>query len=120
MKAEHSTKSLAMMLEMNKWSIIYLGLMLTATGELGLFSAFVQRHPDIVWQLMSVSVASALGQVCQIGQNLAFLGKNIHFFLKMIFCQIFIYIFDKSFPMKLIQRYDSIIGFLCLLWTFYF
>ena len=63
MKAEHQTKSLAMMVEMNKWSIIYLGLVLTGTGELGQFSAFVQRHPDIIWQLLSVSVASALGQV---------------------------------------------------------
>jgi hypothetical protein len=63
MKAGHSTKSLAMMVEMNKWSIIYLGLVLTGTGELWQFSAFVQRHPDIIWQLTSVSVASALGQV---------------------------------------------------------
>ena len=63
MKAEHQTKSLAMMVEMNKWSIIYLGVTLTATGELWHFSAFVQRHPDIIWQLLSVSIASALGQV---------------------------------------------------------
>ena len=63
MKAEHSSKSLAMMVEMNKWSIIYLGLVLTGTGELWQFSAFVQRHPDIIWQLFSVSIASALGQV---------------------------------------------------------
>jgi hypothetical protein len=63
MKAEHSTKSLAMMVEMNKWSIIFLGLALTGTGELALFSAFVQRHPNIIWQLTSVSIASALGQV---------------------------------------------------------
>lgn len=33
MKAEHATKSGHMMLSMNKWSIIYLGVALTATGR---------------------------------------------------------------------------------------
>jgi len=62
MKAEHNTKSGAMMKAMNAWSCLYLGLGLLATGEIWTFLAFVGRHPTILWQLASVSVASALGQ----------------------------------------------------------
>ena len=62
MKAEHSTKSGHMMKAMNKWSIFYLGIGLVWSGELWEFIAFVGRHPTIVWQLASVSIASALGQ----------------------------------------------------------
>jgi UDP-galactose transporter B1 len=62
MKAEHSTKSGHMMKAMNKWSVLYLGVGLIGSGELWDFIAFVGRHPSIVWQLASVSIASALGQ----------------------------------------------------------
>ena len=62
MKAEHGTKSGHMMKAMNLWSLLYLGIALVVTGELWEFLAFVSRHPGIVWQLGSVSVASALGQ----------------------------------------------------------
>ena len=62
MKAEHSTKSGHMMKAMNKWSIFYLGIGLIFSGELWEFIAFVGRHPSVIWQLASVSVASALGQ----------------------------------------------------------
>ncbi len=63
MKAEYKTKGSYMMTAMNMWSILFLGIALLATGELLEFLQFVQRHPDIMWQLGSVSVASALGQV---------------------------------------------------------
>lgn len=62
MKTEHKTKSGHMMCAMNKWSILILGVALMATGEMWEFIAFVQRHTDILWQLGSVAVASALGQ----------------------------------------------------------
>jgi len=62
MKAEHNTKSGHMMKAMNAWSCLYLGIGLLATGEIWTFLAFVSRHPAIIWQLASVSVASALGQ----------------------------------------------------------
>lgn len=62
MKVEHQTKSGHMMVAMNKWSILYLGVALMATGEMWQFLAFVQRHPGILWQMASLSVASALGQ----------------------------------------------------------
>ena len=63
MKAEYQTKSGHMMQAMNKWSILYLGVALTFTGEIWEFIAFVQRHPSVMGELAVFSVASALGQV---------------------------------------------------------
>lgn len=62
MKTEHQTKSGHMMKSMNKWSIAYLGVALAISGEGLQFLSFVQRHPTVIWQLASFSVASALGQ----------------------------------------------------------
>ena len=63
MKLEHSTKSGHMMMAMNKWSVAYLSVALVACGEGVEFISFIQRHPSVVWQLATFSVASALGQV---------------------------------------------------------
>merc|ERR1719431_2484392 len=62
MKLEHSTKSGHMMMAMNKWSVAYLSVALVASGEGLEFVSFIQRHPSVVWQLATFSVASALGQ----------------------------------------------------------
>jgi len=62
MKLEHQTKSGHMMMAMNKWSIGYLAVALAFTGEGLEFLGFIQRHPHVLWQLASFSVASALGQ----------------------------------------------------------
>ena len=62
MKAEHGTKSGHMMMAMNKWSIGYLLVGLLITGEGVEFISFLQRHPSVLWELGSFSVASALGQ----------------------------------------------------------
>lgn len=62
MKSEHGTKSGHMMLAMNKWSLGYLTLALLLTGEGLQFVQFIQRHPAVIWELASFSVASALGQ----------------------------------------------------------
>jgi len=62
MKSEHQTKSGHMMRSMNKWSIFFLAIALTATGELWEFLGFVARHPTVIWQIGLFSVASALGQ----------------------------------------------------------
>jgi len=62
MKREHQTKSGHMMTAMNMWSILMLGAALVATREMFEFFSFVQKHPDILWQMSSLSVASALGQ----------------------------------------------------------
>ena len=65
MKLEHSTKSGHMMMAMNKWSVAYLTVALVASGEGLEFVSFIQRHPSVIWQLATFSVASALGQVSQ-------------------------------------------------------
>ena len=62
MKAGHNTKSSHMMSAMNMWSILFLGAALFVTGEMLEFIQFVQRHPDVLFQLATLSVASALGQ----------------------------------------------------------
>lgn len=62
MKAEHGTKSGHMMKAMNLWSMGYLGIALLYTGEGIEFFSFVQRHPTVLWQIATFSVASALGQ----------------------------------------------------------
>lgn len=62
MRAEYKTKSLHMMSSINKWSIVFLGIALAYTGEMVDFVAFVQRHPSLIWELVSFSFASALGQ----------------------------------------------------------
>jgi len=62
MKTEYKTKSGHMMMAMNKWSIMYLGIGLALTGEGLEFIEFIQRHPSVIWELVTFSVASALGQ----------------------------------------------------------
>merc|ERR1719481_1495327 len=62
MKTEHKTKSGHMMMSMNKWSIMYLGIALAITGEGFEFTRFIVRHPSVIWQLVTFSCASALGQ----------------------------------------------------------
>merc|ERR1719357_2343331 len=51
-----------MIIAMNKWSIGYLLVGLLITGEGVEFISFLQRHPSVLWELASFSVASALGQ----------------------------------------------------------
>jgi len=62
MKSEYATKSGHMMKSMNLWSMAYLGVALLATGEGIQFINFVSRHPSVLWQMASFSVASAFGQ----------------------------------------------------------
>lgn len=62
MKTEHQTKSGPMMLNMNLWSVLFLGIGLLSTGEAIEFVKFVQRHPSIIFHLATFSIASALGQ----------------------------------------------------------
>lgn len=45
MRSEYKTKSGHMMLSMNLWSTIYLGVAIIVTGEGLMFVNFVQRHP---------------------------------------------------------------------------
>lgn len=63
MRAEHSSKSGHMMLNVNFWSVVYLGVAIVLSGELTQFLGFVERHPEVIWQLTLLSVTSALGQM---------------------------------------------------------
>lgn len=62
MRAEHQSKSGHMMLNMNLWSCLFLSIAVLLTGEIWDFMQFVSRHPDIIWQLATFSLAGALGQ----------------------------------------------------------
>ncbi|RWS31215.1 solute carrier family 35 member B1-like protein [Leptotrombidium deliense] len=63
MKSEHQTKSGHMMLNMNLWSILFLGIALVGTGELWRFIDFVGRYPFVVYYILGFSILSAIGQL---------------------------------------------------------
>jgi len=62
MRSESKTKSGHMMVNMNLWSMIFLGIALIGTGQIFEFISFVQRYPQIIIQLLLFSAFSALGQ----------------------------------------------------------
>lgn len=63
MKSEHKTKSAPMMINMNFWSVIFLGTALVLTGELWEFYQFAFiKHPGILLEIPLLALASALGQ----------------------------------------------------------
>lgn len=62
MRSESKTKSGHLMINMNKWSIVFLGIGVLVTGEFITFIDFVKRHPAVLWELVSFSAASAFGQ----------------------------------------------------------
>ena len=62
MKNDFKCSSGNMMYNINLWGTMYTGLAVVMTGELFDFLSFVQRHPPVLAQLASFSVASALGQ----------------------------------------------------------
>ncbi|XP_050428266.1 solute carrier family 35 member B1 [Adelges cooleyi] len=62
MRSESKTKSGHMMVNMNFWSILFLGVALIVSGQLFEFASFVQRYPQIIMQIFLFSAFSALGQ----------------------------------------------------------
>lgn len=63
MTSEYKTKSCHMMLQMNLWSTLFLGIAMIITGEFWSFIDFVGRFPYVVYYIISFSVLSAFGQV---------------------------------------------------------
>lgn len=63
MRAETQPTGQQMMLSINLWSCVFLGLALTVTGESVTFCDFVSRHPMILLNLTLLSIASAIGQL---------------------------------------------------------
>ncbi|XP_011170420.1 solute carrier family 35 member B1 [Solenopsis invicta] len=62
MRAEHKSKSGHMMLNMNFWSFIFSGTVITISGELVEFIHFLQRYPATIWHITTFSIAGAFGQ----------------------------------------------------------
>ena len=78
MKAEFQTTSSHIMQAMSAWSILFLAIGVTVTGEIWQFILFMQRHPNVVYQLVVYYAAGALGQV----------NASITFIPKLLQCQI--------------------------------
>lgn len=63
MKSEHQTRSGHMMYKINLWSTIYLLSSTLATGEIFKFHQFIQRHPNLIFDITLFSSLSAIGQL---------------------------------------------------------
>ncbi|XP_077301876.1 solute carrier family 35 member B1 homolog meigo isoform X1 [Arctopsyche grandis] len=63
MRAESSPSAQYMMLNTNYWSNLILGTAVVLSGELKVFVLFVIRHPEIIWHLITLGLAGALGQL---------------------------------------------------------
>ncbi|KFD55620.1 hypothetical protein M513_03368 [Trichuris suis] len=61
-RANYICKSQPMMLQMNLWSTLFLAFGVIFTGEIFTFAQFVQKYPQVVFYLISFSLASAFGQ----------------------------------------------------------
>ncbi|KAL1458590.1 hypothetical protein WDU94_008727 [Cyamophila willieti] len=62
MKTESKTKSGHMMVSMNKWSCLFLGISIFITGEIFDFITFINKYPAVIYQIVTFSILSALGQ----------------------------------------------------------
>ncbi|KAM3598766.1 uncharacterized protein V6R79_022309 [Siganus canaliculatus] len=62
MRARFQTGANHMMLNVNLWSILVLGLSVLWTGEVWEFLNFTERYPGIIYNLLLFGLTSALGQ----------------------------------------------------------
>ncbi|XP_078280648.1 solute carrier family 35 member B1 [Rhinoraja longicauda] len=62
MRANFQTGSNQMMLNINVWSSLFLGIGVLFTGEIWEFLNFTERHPSILYKILLFSLTSALGQ----------------------------------------------------------
>ncbi|XP_050406369.1 solute carrier family 35 member B1 [Patella vulgata] len=63
MRSEHTTKAYSMMFYVNLCSVIWLAIALLLTGEGFAFIGFATRYPIVLFNLLSFSIASAIGQI---------------------------------------------------------
>ncbi|KAH9492425.1 hypothetical protein Btru_051076 [Bulinus truncatus] len=63
MKSFHQTSANNMMLNINIFSVLWLAIGLLGTGEIFEFIGFASRHPAVLFNMISFSLASALGQM---------------------------------------------------------
>uniref|UniRef100_A0A3Q3X2P9 Solute carrier family 35 member B1 n=1 Tax=Mola mola TaxID=94237 RepID=A0A3Q3X2P9_MOLML len=62
MRARFQTSANHMMLNINMWSTLVLGLALLWTGEVWEFLSFTERYPSIIYNILLFGLTSALGQ----------------------------------------------------------
>ncbi|TKS92280.1 Solute carrier family 35 member B1 [Collichthys lucidus] len=62
MRARFQTGANHMMLNINLWSSLVLGLAVLWTGEVWEFLSFTERHPSIIYNILLFGLTSALGQ----------------------------------------------------------
>ncbi|KAK2111714.1 hypothetical protein P7K49_011460 [Saguinus oedipus] len=62
MRAHYQTGSNHMMLNINLWSTLLLGVGILFTGELWEFLSFAERYPAIIYNILLFGLTSALGQ----------------------------------------------------------
>ncbi|XP_056143462.1 solute carrier family 35 member B1 [Lampris incognitus] len=62
MRARFQTSANHMMLNINMWSTLVLGLAVLWTGEVWEFLSFAERHPSIFYDILLFGLTSALGQ----------------------------------------------------------
>ncbi|XP_068194084.1 solute carrier family 35 member B1 [Antennarius striatus] len=62
MRGHFQTSANHMMLNINLWSTLVLGLVILFTGELWDFLSFTDRYPSIIYNILLFGLTSALGQ----------------------------------------------------------
>lgn len=62
MRSRFQTSANYMMLNINMWSTLVLGLVVLWTGEVWDFLSFTERHPSIIYNIILFGLTSALGQ----------------------------------------------------------
>lgn len=63
MRAGYKTGAYQMMLHVNLWSVLWLAIATTASGEIIQVLGFIQRYPSVLLKMVSFGIASAIGQV---------------------------------------------------------
>lgn len=63
MLINYKTKALHMMASINKWSAVFLLIIVSTSGEIVSFFNFMYNHPKLTWNLVIYSVVNAQGQV---------------------------------------------------------
>lgn len=63
MKSKYNPEALTMMYFINMFQVLYLTIGVHITGEIFVFLKFIGRHPYVSYQLIYLSLASAVGQM---------------------------------------------------------
>lgn len=63
MRAAHAPTANHMMLSMNGWSSVFVGVALVFSGEVFEFIAFASRYPHVLYQLALLAITGSLGQL---------------------------------------------------------